>query len=365
MNFLAQRWKKFTDLVNQDIRYEDESKQFAVMIRVNQLILIGYFVLFELLSLLFWKGGNYFLILPWIAALVLGLATTYYFRSRVIFHLLSGGTIIWIWFFVRYFGWEPGAQHFMFPLMVVSFFATYDNLRGKLIYTLCLLAFRMYLFLFVSKAEPVYQLNEAAELAFQMLNMCTLFTIMFYVSWTFSSTNQEAEKKLAFYNKRLQQEARTDALTGLWNRRSMMEYLEKRTQAEENDFFSVAIGDIDFFKRINDTRGHNCGDEVLRRLGSLFLEFMKERGMVCRWGGEEFFFAIPENGDMARFHIDELRNRVQNLIITDPDTKEEFSVTMTFGVEEYDFSSTVTELIKRADDKLYIGKDQGRNRTIY
>lgn len=365
MNILVQNWEKIKNAVNADIRFEDESKQFTVMIRVNQIILMGYFLAFELLSLIFWKNGNYFLVVPWIFILAVGFGTTYYFRSRVIFHLLSCGTIVWIWTFVHYFGWDPGAQHFMFPLLVVSFFATYDNLRGKMIYTFCLLVFRIYLFQFVSREQPVYELDALTENAFQMLNMVTLFSIMFYVSWTFSSTNQEAEKKLAYYNQRLKQEARTDALTGLWNRRSMLEYLEQYTKSETDSFFSVAIGDIDFFKRVNDTRGHNCGDEVLRRIAGVLIDYMKDHGKVCRWGGEEFFFVFPENGDVARFHVEEIRTRIQNLKITDQDANEEFSVTMTFGVEEYDFAATVTELIKRADDKLYLGKEQGRNRTVY
>lgn len=363
---MGQLWKKIADTVNADIRFEDESKQFTVMIRVTQIVLILYFTLFELLSLIFWREGNRLLVVPWIALLVFSFGATYRLRTRVTFHLISFSTLLWTYLFVRYFGWELDSQNFLLPLLLVSFFASYDNLRGKLAYTGCMLAYYLFLFWIAKAASPLYELDTAAQSAFQTLNMCTLFVVMFYICWTFSSTNQEAEKKLAFYNKRLQHEARTDALTGLWNRRSMIEYLEKRLNAyEEGKCFSIAIGDIDFFKRVNDTRGHNCGDEVLRRIAGLLSEYMADHGAVCRWGGEEFFFAFPDNGDLAFYHIEQIRTKIQNMVITDPDKKEDFSVTMTFGVEEHDFESTGTELIKRADDKLYQGKDQGRNRTIY
>ncbi len=362
---MAGIWKKIVDTVNADVKFEDESKQFTVMVRTIQILLVGYFILFALISVFFWKGGHHFLAVPWVAMLAVAFCATYYCRGRVTFHLFSCGALLWIFFFVRGFGWGLGAQNFMFPLLVISFFATYDNFRGKLTYTLLMLAYRIFLFEAVGGRPPVYQVNPLAMNLFQILSTCVMFVILFYVSWTFSSTNQEAEKKLAFYNKRLQQEARTDALTGLWNRRSMIEYLEDRLKAENGECFSVAIGDIDYFKRVNDTRGHNCGDEVLRRIADLISEYMADRGAVCRWGGEEFFFAFPDNGDVARFHIEQIRNKIQNMQITDPDKKDTFSVTMTFGVEEYDFVCTGTELIKRADDKLYLGKDKGRNRTIY
>ena len=365
MEFFRKLKEKGVALVKADVRYEDESNQFCVMVRVCQIMLLVYLLLIELFTIFLWKDGNPFLVLPWILIVIGGFASTYYFRTRVVFHLLSCFVIAWIWLFIRYFGWDIGAQHFLYPLLVVSFFATYDNRRGKTIYTLVLLAFRLYLFLFVSEKPGIYPLDHWTQSAFQVLNMVMLFSTLFFVCWTFSNTNQEAQKKLAYYNKRLKHEAQTDQLTGLLNRRSMIEFLEKRTAGNSEEFLSIAIGDIDFFKRVNDTRGHNCGDEVLRRLAGLFMNYMNGKGMVCRWGGEEFCLAFSENGDVARNYVDDLRMQVQDMEITDPSTGEVFHVTMTFGVEEYDFSATMTALIRRADDTLYAGKDRGRNCTIY
>ncbi len=365
MNVVSGYLKKAVQLINKDIPYEDESKQVCVTIRVFELVLLVNFVLFELASLIFWSGSWMLLAVPWIILSAGCLVGTYYLRTRTAFHLFSVVNLLWVAVTVWYFGWNVGVQHFLFPILLMSFFATYSNFRGKLVYTVLLFLMRLAMFLYTRTAQPVYPLGKDIETCFQIFNMLCIYTIMFYNCWTLSQTTKEVEEKLAFYNKRLHQEARTDALTGLWNRRSMMEYLESHIKAGSEEFFAVAIGDIDFFKKVNDTRGHNCGDEVLRQLGRLFSDYMNEKGVVCRWGGEEFFFVFPGNGDDCHFNIEQLRSKIQNMVITDPTTKEMFSVTMTFGVEEYDFSCSVTELIRRADDKLYIGKDQGRNRTIY
>lgn len=366
MQFVSNLWKKCVTVVNADVAFEDEPKQFFVIIRIFEIITCCYFVIFNLLNLLFGCYSHILLTIPWIMLTAACFVCTYHFRTRVTFHIFSSVNILWIFLFIRFFGWDTGIQHQLFPLLVISFFATYSNFWGKLIYTMFLLAFRLYLFLEVRTLPPLYPISTGLQNAYQILNMIALFFFMFYVCWCFSQKNQEAQEKLDLYNKRLQEEANRDALTGLLNRRSMLTFLQSHVDSAATDgFLSVAIGDIDFFKRINDTRGHNCGDDVLCQLADTFKKYMDGKGMVCRWGGEEFFFAFLENGDISYHYIEELRNMIQNQTFQDSATKETFSVTMTFGVEEYDFSATVTELIKRADDKLYFGKDNGRNRVIY
>ena len=81
--------------------------------------------------------------------------------------------------------------------------------------------------------------------------------------------------------------ASVDALTGLWNRRSMWEYIravEYDYEVGNAGFVSIAIADIDFFKKINDTYGHDAGDKVLKAVAGLFMDKMKTYGRVCRWG---------------------------------------------------------------------------------
>ncbi len=79
----------------------------------------------------------------------------------------------------------------------------------------------------------------------------------------FSSNVESAEKKLVLYNEQLKKQAGTDPLTGLWNRRQMIQYITEKRRKEPVMAFTIGMGDIDFFKRINDHWGHDCGDAVL------------------------------------------------------------------------------------------------------
>lgn len=157
----------------------------------------------------------------------------------------------------------------------------------------------------------------------------------------------------------------SDPLTGLFNRRSAHRKIgpilgKARNGAES---FCISIGDIDFFKSVNDTYGHDAGDEVLIKVADTIREHMKNCGFVARWGGEEFLMVfdrmsliMAENSLWSLLEkIRALEIRYDNYII---------KVTMSFGVSEWDKVQNVDALIKSADDKLYAAKNGGRNRVI-
>ena len=127
--------------------------------------------------------------------------------------------------------------------------------------------------------------------------------------------------------------------------------------------FCVAIADIDFFKKVNDSYGHACGDATLVRLTDLFRSESGGRYRACRWGGEEFCFFLPEkNLDEAGQIMNDLSFAVEKMAIDFEDYH--FNITITVGVEETDFHSTLQELLDSADEKLYLGKNSGRNRVV-
>ena len=143
----------------------------------------------------------------------------------------------------------------------------------------------------------------------------------------------------------------------------MIEQIEKYYKENGDRPFSVAIADIDFFKTVNDTYGHNCGDYTLVRLTELFTEHSMGRYSVCRWGGEEFCFFIPDtNLDDAGVMMNDLCFAVEKMPLKYED--HQLSITVTIGVEEYDFASPLEELLDSADEKLYMGKKAGRNRVV-
>ncbi len=153
-----------------------------------------------------------------------------------------------------------------------------------------------------------------------------------------------------------------DVLTGLFNRRSA----EKKIDVIEESGvgYCVAIGDIDHFKNFNDTFGHECGDVVLREVAHLLNDGMNKReGFVARWGGEEFLLVFANAG------IDDARDALLLIrqALHDKDIEYDgqiHKVTMTFGAAEKTPGIPINHLIRAADDKLYEGKQGGRDRVI-
>lgn len=155
-----------------------------------------------------------------------------------------------------------------------------------------------------------------------------------------------------------------DALTELYNRRSGEKKLRQIFEEAQSSrhSFALAIGDIDFFKKVNDTYGHECGDAVLKNVSALLKQHMWRRGFAARWGGEEFLLVF-ENVDLAeaRKQLDLLMDKIHEL-----DTLYEgqhVKINMTFGLV-CESDKDVHTLLKEADEKLYIGKTNGRNQVI-
>lgn len=153
-----------------------------------------------------------------------------------------------------------------------------------------------------------------------------------------------------------------DPLTGLLNRRSCRIKMDKMT--ENGTAFSVIMGDIDFFKRINDTYGHACGDDVLKGVSGLLAETASENGgFVARWGGEEFVMALPDktvNG--AGAVLETLMEKIRAFSVESGGNT--IRVTMTFGVTRCEPNGNIEHSISRADELLYDGKQTGRNKVV-
>ena len=157
----------------------------------------------------------------------------------------------------------------------------------------------------------------------------------------------------------------TDPLTGLLNRRACRSNLQKMIeQCRENrqQSLSVTIGDIDFFKRINDTYGHECGDMVLKSISNIFKKNMVEKGLVSRWGGEEFLLAFELPLVQAQEKLEQIADEIKETAFAYEG--ETFSVSLTFGLTDVTGAQSLDEIVKEADDLLYRGKAEGRNRIV-
>lgn len=156
----------------------------------------------------------------------------------------------------------------------------------------------------------------------------------------------------------------TDVLTELFNRRSGHRRLNQIMKKAEfsGKPYSVSIGDIDLFKRVNDTYGHDCGDLVLKAVADTLRDHMRTCGFVARWGGEEFLLVFDHmNLEEAEASLNELLVKIRMLEI--PYDGNIVKLTMTFGVT-YGEDIDEKDLLCRADKLLYNGKQSGRNRVV-
>ena len=165
--------------------------------------------------------------------------------------------------------------------------------------------------------------------------------------------------------KKLTHDSETDPLTGLFNRRTFTKRLESEVARFKRNkkTFSTIFGDIDFFKKINDTYGHAAGDYILVSISNLMSIEKREIDQVARWGGEEFLMLLPET-DLkgAVLHANKLRELIAAYpFIFDG---QKIPVTMSFGVSEYNGSSNIDKTIDLADQRLYLAKTSGRNKVV-
>ena len=166
--------------------------------------------------------------------------------------------------------------------------------------------------------------------------------------------------------RRILQLANTDPLTGLLNRRAFMERMEQeisRAQREKKSF-SIILADIDHFKNVNDTYGHQVGDLVLQRFTGGLKTSARPYDFLGRYGGEEFLVCLPRtDGLQAASVAERMRGQIEDMVIMLPDDSRSIRVTASFGTASYSIESgeNTDLLIKRADDALYLAKNKGRN----
>lgn len=162
----------------------------------------------------------------------------------------------------------------------------------------------------------------------------------------------------------LKEQNLVDQLTGLMNRKGFYNsYNDKILSLPGGTSGSVIIADIDFFKKVNDTYGHNVGDDVLVHISKLIQQCVDEIGEVFRWGGEEFVILLPECSFSCAMNIAEnIRLKVEESECQSGDIT--VKVTMSFGVAELDMAKESADNIKVADNNLYKAKQEGRNRVL-
>ncbi|MFB6355975.1 MAG: GGDEF domain-containing protein [bacterium] len=162
----------------------------------------------------------------------------------------------------------------------------------------------------------------------------------------------------------LQERSVVDELTGLYNFRYFRSELSHRVKEIErygDTPFCLLLLDIDHFKNVNDTHGHQKGDEVLKAIGEILRDVTRDADIVCRYGGEEFSIIMPETGKKEGYNLAE---RIRESI-EDHDFGIEGNLTISGGLAEYPIDADYDDgLINVADEHLYEAKESGRNQVV-
>lgn len=195
-----------------------------------------------------------------------------------------------------------------------------------------------------------------------------LFSAIFmWLTMTLANETTTGLKRMGM----LEVQSITDSLTGFYNRRFLEKELPRQVERSRRDGvpLSVLMVDVDHFKAINDTYGHDAGDQVLRRISQLITEGLPEAGIAVRYGGDEIFVMAPETEEGAAEALAQrLRERVETegyVYVRSPGRTQKIPLTISIGVASMGPRETDAILVlRKADEALHRAKQLGRNRVV-
>ncbi len=268
-----------------------------------------------------------------------------------------------------YVGLRCGTFFFLFSIIpIIIYFGSHlfkgSQRRGVVL--MLILDFATFAVMYYCFADitPVYVVSPFIKMILVIFSaFAMVFAVMFYNAiYIYSSENEVTN--LEQKNRKLSADAQEDALTSLLNRRGFLPVIWKLMNDEKHNHFCVSFCDLDNFKKVNDTFGHDAGDEVLKHVTLLIKKEMKGCD-ICRWGGEEIVILMKD------MRMDEAKERMETLrrnIEAEPTVffNKHIPITVTIGLaENKDKFNAPEEIIKVADARMYYGKQNGKNILIY
>jgi diguanylate cyclase (GGDEF)-like protein len=259
---------------------------------------------------------------------------------------------------VAVIGWESGFHYYILLVIPVSVVSSIRPMWLKAAVTLGVMGTYLAMAVALRHTAPPYALTPEVLDGLHYFNVAGMMLIMLFLAVYYYHLINTAEGSL-------REMATTDPLTRLRNRRSISEIIRIEHKRVERDqqILSFILCDLDHFKQINDTHGHDMGDTVLQAVSTALTSGVRDIDYLARWGGEEFLVVLPHT-DLAGAMLvaERLRSGVADLALTCGGTP--VPVTLTLGVATMVPGETVGQVISRADAALYQGKHAGRNRAM-
>lgn len=276
-------------------------------------------------------------------------------------------------FFVMYFAGQARAAFLLLGLGLFSFGILRFKTRGFIFVAIFLLAIYALLIALLAHFHAT-TINLKIEFLLWVAFAMTMAQFSFLAALVGKLRRNVGEKtrQLAQQNveletalQRIGNMAVHDELTGVYNRRYLMQRITEEAQRclRSGSVFSICMVDIDLFKKINDTYGHLSGDEVLRCIANTATKALRPTDFFGRYGGEEFLMVLadtPTQGAMVM--AERIREKVEQLAF--PEIAQDLHVTISIGVAEHVRASDSQTTLKRADEALYRAKESGRNRSV-
>ncbi len=265
-----------------------------------------------------------------------------------------------------YLGWGYGFSLYGLMLIPVTYYITFVDRESKndVLVSTCLSVLDLVaivascLLTDDTNCSPVMSETHMTWVFVINFSLCVGFVMIssaYFVIEMKRATNELEER-----NEELDFMVHYDALTNLRNRHNMQDVFEQFENSGRK--FCVVLGDLDGFKEINDTYGHACGDELLVNLSYLIRQAVRNRGEVCRWGGDEILLLLKMDENAGYQLIESICQEISRFTLDFEGKK--IHTTASFGFAYCDEAENMKDRISLADDRLYEGKKNGKNKVV-